>query len=206
MNAPKIKSSRLFSFLAFMAGVTLMMLEMSAFRATVPYFGSSLYVWGNIIGTIMITMSLGYYFGGKIADKKPELKTFMVLLLATGAFAVLIPSLAKIFGAVWPNLSKNPSLSSFFFMTLLYGPPVFMIGAIPPFLTRLKNMAVETTGRAAGSIYSFEAAGSVFGTFLASFGTLPFWGTKETIYLAGLLMLILGLGGLVWSNKKQKTI
>ncbi len=188
---------RLLLFLAFVAGMALMMLEMSAFRATVPYFGSSLYVWGNIIGIIMIGMSLGYYFGGKLADKKPQFKMLMALFLISGFLALLIPSLSKIFLYVWPSGYKNPGFSSFFFMTLIYGLPVFMIGTIPPFLTRLNNQAIETTGRSAGSIYSLEATGSVFGTLLSSFGTLPFLGTTQTIYLAGFIMLFIAIAGLL---------
>ena len=56
---------------AFISGLAVMAMEISASRLLAPYFGTSIFVWTNIIGVVMVALSLGYYFGGKLAEVKP---------------------------------------------------------------------------------------------------------------------------------------
>lgn len=192
--------NKFFLFLVFITEWAILMLEMAAFKMFVPYFGSSLYIWGNIIGIVMIGASLGYYFGGRIADAYPKENLLIKIVFFTGLFIVFIPFLSS-FLLFFASGTSYPVVASFFYGILLFGLPAFLIEIVPPFIVRLNNKMVETTGKTAGSVYGFSTLGGVSGVIFSSFFTLPFLGTKETIFLAGIVLLLCGAFGLLKIKK-----
>jgi MFS family permease len=75
--------------LAFFSGMSIMAVELCASRLMAPFFGTSTFVWTNIIGIIMIDLSIGYIVGGKLADRKPRLEILLKLLLAACLFLLV---------------------------------------------------------------------------------------------------------------------
>jgi len=73
-----VKSSKFFYFIAFLCGVVVMAMEISFSRLLAPYFGTSLFVWTNLIGAVLIALALGYYLGGYLAEKRPEMSPYGV--------------------------------------------------------------------------------------------------------------------------------
>lgn len=67
-NTPTIHT-RFLCFVGFIVGMGIMSIEMAASRLLTPHFGNPLYVWTNIIGIIMLALTIGYACGGRIADK-----------------------------------------------------------------------------------------------------------------------------------------
>ena len=65
----------------FVSGMVIMILELVGSRILAPYLGLSLYVWTSIIGVILMGLSIGYVFGGRLADKNPSLKTLHKILI-----------------------------------------------------------------------------------------------------------------------------
>ena len=48
----------------FLSGAVLLGLEITASRVLAPTFGSSLYVWGSLIGIVLTGLAVGYWAGG----------------------------------------------------------------------------------------------------------------------------------------------
>jgi len=183
----------------FGAGASVMAIEMAASRLLAPYFGTSIFIWGNIIGIILIALSLGYWIGGKLADKHPQPEYLLYLIMLAG---VLTSSIPILFGWYLKLVIVQISFIAFLIigsslaMLFLFFIPVFLLGMVSPFAIRILISTVEESGKTAGSLYAFSTIGSIIGTFLAAFWLIPFWGTKETIYLSALILLFLGAWGL----------
>ncbi|MBU0731898.1 fused MFS/spermidine synthase, partial [Patescibacteria group bacterium] len=188
----------------FVCGVAVMFLEMAAARMMAPYFGSSIFVWGNIIGIVLIALSAGYYFGGRIADKYPQKKTLMFFVICAGIYTSFIPIVFKFindslnfthyFGSDFLLLVI---LGSFLSSLLFFAVPIFILGFVSPYAIRLTASDVINAGKVAGSLYAFSTLGSIVGTFGAAFVIVPFWGSRETVYLASFLLLVISAIGLI---------
>jgi len=74
----------------FLAGASLMSLEMASFRLVQPEFGSDIIVWGSLISVFLGGLSLGAFLGGWIADRGPRLAVLGGILLIAGAVVLLL--------------------------------------------------------------------------------------------------------------------
>ena len=137
-------SSRYIYVLSFFSGMCIMAVELCASRLMAPFFGTSTFVWTNIIGVIMVALSAGYFIGGKLADRKPQLKILLKLLLAACVFLLVLPFVAsplvRWLASLLENL--NSSFSFIFFgsltaIALLFSPPIVIMGMTSPFLIRI---------------------------------------------------------------------
>ena len=68
---------------------------MTGSRILAIYFGSSIYVWGAIIGVFLAALSIGYYSGGMLADRLPSFYPLNAFLLIAGGWLMLIPFYAN---------------------------------------------------------------------------------------------------------------
>jgi len=105
----------LFAFV-FVSGVVVMSLEILGSRILAPYFGSTLFVWGSLIGIVLISLSVGYFLGGKLADKRPDLNILAWLLFVSGIVIFFIPTLASIFlgiDVITNNAKYGPLIITF---------------------------------------------------------------------------------------------
>jgi predicted membrane-bound spermidine synthase len=81
----------------FLSGAALMALEMAGARLVEPHFGSTIYVWGSIISVFMLALSIGYWGGGRYADKSPKIETLGTILLIAAVLVMVIPPVAPSF-------------------------------------------------------------------------------------------------------------
>ncbi len=75
----------------FLAGGSLMSLEMASFRLVQPEFGSDIIVWGSLISVFLGGLSLGALAGGRFADYAPRLWKLGTILAAAGVLTLLLP-------------------------------------------------------------------------------------------------------------------
>ena len=182
----------------FFSGMSVMAVELGASRLLAPYFSSSQIVWTLIIGTIMIAMALGNVLGGRLADKnKPD--RLYVLLLIDAIWIGLIPFVSKYVIAgisflfalfVKSNFLIWASLAS---CLVLFVGPCLILGMITPSLIKYAVRSLENNGRIVGELEALQTIGSIIGTFIPTFVTIPLWGTAVTFIVFASILLTLAL-------------
>ena len=174
---------------AFLVGGATLSTEISASRLLAPYFGASTVVWANIIGLTLAYLALGYWLGGRLADRRPEPRVLAAILLVAAAALAVTPFAARPL-LRWAvegvdSVAVGSVVGSFFAALALFAVPVTALGAAAPFLVRLSLQAVEEAGRVAGRLYALSTAGSLVGTFLAALVLIPWIGTQRTLAATG---------------------
>lgn len=180
-----------FDTIAFISGACIMVLEILGSRVVAPYIGTSLYVWTSLIGVIMFALAIGYYFGGRIADKHRNVDHLSAIFLVSALFVIAIPLLSPFmmdFG-----MKLDPKLGSIVAALVLFFMPAALMGMVSPYIIRLTTEQVEAVGSSSGKIFAISTAGSILGTFLAGFVLIPFFGTKTIIYGIGLVLFLLAV-------------
>lgn len=171
--------------LVFGAGTGSLATEIAASRLLAPYFGSSTIVWANLIGIVLAGLAVGYWLGGKLADRRPERRLLGLIVLAAAAWVAMTPFVARPFlDAAVGNLddaSAGAVIGSFFAVLLLFAPAVVLLGMVSPFAIRLAISDVATAGAVAGRFYALSTAGSLLGTFLPALIAIPLAGTQRTL-------------------------
>lgn len=184
---------------AFISGFVVLSLEMLGFRFLAPYFGYSTYVWGGLLGVIMAALSLGYYFGGRLADKRPEPGWVFNLVLVSAISLALVLYSYKTILSILAN--TGIVFGSIMGTLFLFGFPMVFLGMVSPFLIRLLAHE-ETIGMTAGNIFAVSTWGSLLGTFVTSFVLIPQYGSRSTLLLLILLLASLYIAGTFQQRKK----
>ncbi|MBD5095547.1 MAG: fused MFS/spermidine synthase [Lachnospiraceae bacterium] len=198
MSEKRILKSKMFLYLTeFFAGMSVMAVELGASRLLAPYFSSSQIVWTIIIGTIMIAMALGNIYGGRSADKNPNPDKLYGRILIAAVWIALIPVVGKyiILGvsAILVFTVNNNFLiwAAFFACMVIFVFPLFLLGTVTPSLAKYSVESLEESGKVVGNLGAFNTIGSIIGTFLPTFVTIPAVGTSITFLIfAGVLMLL----------------
>jgi spermidine synthase len=170
--------------LVFGAGIGALATEITASRLLAPYFGSSTIVWANLIGIVLAALAVGYWLGGRIADRRPEARLLGFIVLAAAVFVAVIPFAAKPFLDFTveglDTASAGAVIGSFLAVLLLCAPPVVLLGTVSPFAIRLAVTSIATAGAVAGRLYALSTAGSLLGVFLPALVLIPAVGTQRT--------------------------
>jgi len=179
--------------IVFVCGALVMIYEIIGSRLLSPYLGASTYVWTSLIGVILAALSLGYWLGGKFADKRPDLRALAsVIFLAGGLVSVtiLLKDLILSFIAQAPI---GLELKSMLAALLLFAPASVLLGFVTPYAVKLKMSSLEDSGKTVGRLYALSTVGSILGTFLAGFVLIPFFGSEKTLYLIGASLIGLSI-------------
>lgn len=174
---------------AFLCGMAIMALEMVGVRLLEPYLGSTIYVWGAIIGIFLGALSIGYYAGGKFADRYPNFLALGLLIFLAAVWVFVVPIAALTIGS-WASKSfTDPRWQTFFAAIILYAVPSILLGMVSPFLVRLAAKNINSVGQTAGSIYALSTFGSIVGTFLVSFVLTEYIGSIRLTFAIGAVLL-----------------
>ncbi len=185
----------------FTSGMTTLAVEMTASRLLGSVFGTSNLVWANVIGLMLLYLTVGYFIGGRWADRSPHLTTFYRILLYGAFLSALIPLVARpvltTAASAMVGAEAGLALGSFVSVLVLFAIPVTLLGTVSPFAIRLAVTDVANAGRTAGRIYAISTLGSLLGTFLPVVLIIPELGTFRTFLLfAGILYVVslIGMG------------
>ncbi len=186
--------------LVFIGGMASLALEMLGPRMMAPFFGQSLFIWANQIGFTLIYLSLGYYIGGRVADRWPSARVLSSITAVAALFTGLIPFISKpvLYLAAVALNSEIPNIfvGSLFAVVLLFSVPTILLGMVSPFAIRLTLDAVGSAGRSAGNLYALSTVGSIIGAFLPVFVFIPYLGVQRSFFVISLSLLAVSLWGL----------
>ena len=199
-NLNAASSRRLLLPLVFISGMASLGVEFGASRLLAPYFGTSLYVWGVLIGLILVYLSAGYVIGGRLADRHPREEVLYQITAWAGLWIGIIPLVSYpillISQQGFKELSVGLVAGTLLAVVVLFAAPVILLGCVSPFAIRLLLRDVETGGNTAGRVYALSTAGSILGTFLPVFWFIPTYGTRPTLEGFGLVLVAVSVAGL----------
>jgi spermidine synthase len=210
-------SRRYIYFTVFVSGMTSLAAEFGASRLLGNIFGTSNLVWAAIIGLILIYLTIGYFLGGKWADKSPYPQT-MYKILAWGAFTLgIVPYIsnpvlraaANAFDALQVGtlmFQVGVLAGAFVGVLVLFTVPITLLGMISPFAIRICMDDKSHAGNVAGTIYGISTIGSFLGTFLPTLLLIPTIGTTRTFLVFSLALLFVALAGLRSSAGAKKML
>ncbi len=183
----------------FFAGMSVMAAELGASRLLAPYFSSSQIVWTIIIGTIMIAMALGNLYGGRSADKTQDPDKLYGRMLIAAVWIAAIPFLGKLVillvsGLLIVTVSTNFLIwAAFLSCMIVFVYPLFLLGTVTPSLVRFTVGSLDDSGRTVGKLGAANTIGSIIGTFVPTFVTIPAVGTAATFVIFSGILLLLGI-------------
>ena len=198
IQAEGMIKNKLFLYLTeFFAGMSVMAVELGASRLLAPYFSSSQIVWTIIIGTIMIAMALGNIYGGKSADKSPDPDRLYGRILIAAIWIALIPVVGKyivlgISALLIFTVSNNfLIIAAFCACMVIFVFPLFLLGTVTPSLAKYSVDSLDDSGRTVGTLGAFNTIGSIIGTFVPTFVTIPAVGTSITFLIFSGILIVL---------------
>lgn len=198
MPERRILNHKIYLYLTeFFAGMSVMAVELGASRLLAPYFSSSQIVWTIIIGTIMIAMALGNIYGGRMADRDPNPDRLYGRIVIASIWIALIPVFGKyiilgISALLVFTINTNFLIwAAFAACMVLFVFPLFLLGTVTPSLVKYTVNSLDDSGKTVGTLGAFNTIGSIIGTFLPTFVTIPAVGTSVTFLIfAGILLLL----------------
>jgi spermidine synthase len=184
----------------FVVGSASLGAEIAAARLLAPYFGASTIVWANTIATVLVALAVGYWIGGKMADRRPDPRGMSLVVVCASVLLAVVPFVGRPFLSesvkALDSISAGAFLGSLVGVLVLVAVPVLLLGAVAPYAVRLKMATVSQAGTVAGRLYAISTAGSLVGTFLSALLLIPVVGTRRTFLCFALALAIVGALGL----------
>ena len=184
--------------IVFITGAVIMIMELVGSRILAPILGTSIFIWTSLIGIVLGSMSVGYYLGGRIADKNPSVKNLSAIIFISGLsmFAIIIIkdsvlAFSLLFGV------KNGAIVA---AVILFALPSVMLGMVSPYAVRMAVKHIESSGSTVGNLYAVSTFGSIVGTFLAGFYLIPNIGSTNMLY--GLSITLFVVSAISFYEKK----
>lgn len=188
----------------FITGACILVIEIVATRILSPFFGNTIFTTSSIISVILLALSVGYYIGGKIADKYPSLKWFFSIITLSGFvllffFALGDTVLSAIGGSF--SLIAGPLFAAF----LLFFSPACLLGTLSPYAVKLQSVYFpnEGTGSVSGNIFFWSTLGSIVGSLSSGFFLIPYFGIREIMITNSLVLFSFGFISLFVLDKKR---
>jgi len=177
----------------FVCGALVMIYEIIGSRLLSPFIGASTYVWTSLIGVILAALSLGYWLGGRLADRRPEIKILAFVLFLAGGLVSVTILLKDLILSFIAQMLFGLEVKSVVAALLLFAPASVLLGFVTPYAVKLKMTTLDDAGKTVGRLYALSTVGSILGTFLAGFFLIPFVGSEKTLYIIGATLVGLSI-------------
>lgn len=177
----------------FLCGASTMTMELVGSRVLAPYMGTSIYIWTSLIGVILGALSFGYWWGGKLSDRQPDVKVFSRFVFIAGVWIAGIAFSSDPVILAVQRFVTDPRLAAVVATLLLFAVPSVLLGVVLPYAARLKIVTVDKTGETVGTLYALSTVGSILGTFLAGFYFIAYWNNVTTFLFIGAVLILVSL-------------
>lgn len=180
----------LLEIVVFVAGMGVMVFELIGSRILAPYVGTTIIVWSALIGVILAFLSAGYWWGGRVADKKGDYKYFSGIIFLS-AFFIALTAVLKI-----PIINFLDQYFSSFqweaicLSIILFGPATFFLAAIYPYAVRLRMHSIEDSGETVGNLSAVSSMGSIFGAFITGMFLVAVIGNTAILFILSAILLL----------------
>jgi predicted membrane-bound spermidine synthase len=196
---PQSTNNSYLYLVVFTSGMTTLAVELSASRLLGSVFGTSNIVWANVIGLMLLYLTIGYFIGGRWADRSPYRSTMYKIVIWGAFLSALIPLAARpilqVASKAFVGAEAALALGSFVSVLVLFSVPITLLGTVSPFAIRLAVTDVQNAGKVSGQIYAISTVGSLIGTFLPVLLLIPQIGTIQTfLFFAGVLFTVAFIG------------
>jgi len=177
----------------FVCGAVVMVYELVGSRVLGPYFGTSIYVWTSLIGVILGSLSLGYYFGGRLADKKPQIEILALVIFLAAMLIGLMTLVKDPLLALWQGSGADLKTGSVFASIAMFMPASILLGMVSPYAAKIKISDIAKSGSVVGNLSAISTAGSITGTFLSGFYLIPYFGTNKLLLLLTIVLIAISI-------------
>jgi len=187
----------------FISGFSIMVLEIIGIRMLNPFFGSSTYVLTSIISIVLLSLSIGYWLGGKKADKSPSFNFFFKIIFFSSILVLFIFGNRNYYLSFIEKTNLDYKFKVLLASLIMFLPINFLLGMISPYAVRLKLKKTNQAGSISGNLYAISTLGSIIGTFLTGFFLIPMISITKIVYLISIILFINSL--LIFFLKIKKT-
>lgn len=170
-----------------LSGASVLALEILGTRVLGPYYGVSLFLWSALISVTLAALAVGYALGGRWADRGPRAARLALVLAAAGVWVIAVPWLRGPLLALSGGLGLRAAV--LVTATLLFFPPLALLGMVSPYAIRLATRRVEEVGRVAGDLFAVSTLASVIAALLTGFVLIPDLGVTRLLLLVGAVLL-----------------
>ena len=145
--------------------MSILAVEITASWLLAPFFGTSTIIWAVVIGLTLLYLSVGYWLGGMLADRRPR-EALLFQIIGVAAFTLgIVPFVAdpvlSLSTTAITSLNGGLFVGSLTGVLLLFSVPLTMLGMVSPFAIRLVTEDVQHAGRPPGrSTHSARSAAS----------------------------------------------
>ncbi|MCE9552453.1 MAG: fused MFS/spermidine synthase [Planctomycetes bacterium] len=192
-------------FTAVVCGAAILIVEILGAKMLSPYFGTSHFVWTAQISVTLVSLAVGYYFGGRLVDRSQNFNRLYACIAAAAAYLFLTVPLCPLVAVKCLNFKL--AVGSLLASTFLFLVPLALLAAVGPFLMRAMTLSVTEVGRQVGGLSALSTAGSVLGAVLVGYVLLPLLPNSATMLGTAGLLMVLAIGHfVVWGRSKAGLI
>jgi spermidine synthase len=188
----------------FVCGAVVMTYEIIGSRVLSPFIGASTYVWTSLIGVILAALSLGYWLGGRMADRTPAVGVLASVIFIAAGLISLTVLIKEIVLSMVASAPVGIELRAVIASIILFAPTSICLGFVPPYVVKLRMLSLDDAGKTVGRLYALSTVGSIIGTFAAGFLLIPFVGSVRTLYGLSAILILLSLALVPFAISRAK--
>jgi predicted membrane-bound spermidine synthase len=177
----------------FFCGAVVMAFEIVGSRMLGPYVGTTMFAWTSIIGVILLSLSIGYFWGGRIADMRPRADILSLFIFISALFIIVTVIIKESVLEILLHAFKNIHIVSLTASLIFFAVPSILLGMVSPFAARIKMKSVDKSGSTVGNLYAISTLGSIAGVFLAGFYLIPAFKITNILMMLAVVLIAVSL-------------